>query len=150
MPDPAHFTILEAVKATIQSLALEEIGTGRVHNKLLPTDRGITPPAVVVSLWDKEGLEGGNFEDDWTTYPVLVTFLMVKNQDLTLRKPELAWREKVVAAFRPGRLSGVPSVWRCQIEPQPIIDMRLFLDSQLFAGAVLLRFWVTTTKGKAG
>lgn len=148
MAEAAHYRILLAAAEAIKGLRLSGIGVEHVWPRLIAAERNLTTAngLIVVAPWDREGMEGGNFEDDWTSYPVLVLFVLAKNQDLSLKEPEFGWREKVIGLFRGHNLPDVSEVWRITVEPQPVVDPRLFLDSQIMAGAVLFRFW--TTKGR--
>lgn len=145
-----HWQVLEAAQERVRALRLAEIPDAQVYVKRLPTDRGCTLPAVVLSpvLIETEA-PGTNIRDD-VGYPVQVTIVTVGNQDLDVDERELLWRERIAQAFRGQRLPTVAEVYICRWEPGSIIDPNLFHDENLFVSAFTLRFMSREIRGLRG
>lgn len=140
MPSSAkHKLILEAVLATIQGLSLSGISNASIVERVLPVDRQLTPPFVLVTEAGQETeLPGTTGADDWG-YPVLVAIVSASNQSTATVDGELLWRERVRKAFHNKRLAGITSVWRCLVEPGPVIDPTAWQQANLTVSTLTVR-----------
>src|SRR5215831_5229533 len=128
--------IVNAVAAAVQAISpplagITDAVPPHVYPRKLPTDRGISLPAVVVSVWDREkwdsvlGGEPGSSETVYTGYPVLLALVKPTNQALPVDDVELDWRARLIVLFRDKLLPAVAAVWKVDVEPQPVIDLEL-------------------------
>lgn len=147
-----HYRCLEQCHKAVQALDLPGLPQGRVFRRKFPADRDLEPPFIVVSfpVGAVETYEPGTNDRDDLGYPILVTFAMASNQDLDAG-PDFAnfitWRERVMRRFRFQRLDGVPEIFYCRPEPQPILDADLFFDKNLDVGGILFRFISREVRG---
>ena len=121
--DSTQQRILEAVQATIRGLSLDGIDSANVYIRSNPWDRDLTKPCVVISQHTEQipANEGTNLRDQ-IGYAAIVTFVKKSNEDVTTsRNGYFEWRRRSMAAFRNGRLAGVSEVFRCVVEPLPIL-----------------------------
>lgn len=151
--DSTYYRILVAVRQRIMDLGLTDIPVTQHYLRRMPTDRSVTLPAVIISPLGTETLLVGTNASEDTGYPVLVTTVQgvsklptalateenARDQTLEVQELELAWRETIRFAFHNQRLPGVALVYRCLVEPQPVLDIALFRDQDLVVSALLIR-----------
>jgi hypothetical protein len=149
----AHKAVTDFTFATVAALTLT--GSPQVVERKVPTDRNLTAPFILVALGERERLdwpqagEPGSSETLYTGYPVVVVFGQKSNQALAVDDVELSWRDVVLTTFRdrdtflvvPGLPTG-QTFLHCQVEPMPIIDLTLFREANIVAGALTLWYWI--------
>ena len=130
-----YYQILIAIRQRIADLGLTDIPVTQLYLRRVPTDRSVDLPAVIISPLGTETLLIGTNASEDTGYPVLVTTVQgvtklptalaseENTRDLTLevQELELTWRETIRFAFHNQRLPGVALVYRCLVEPQPVL-----------------------------
>ncbi len=143
MASSAQVKCLNAIQSEIKGLDLSGLDDDWVLKKKLPSDRGLDTrhPYVIVSLIDnaaEQNLVGTNISND-VGYPCLVTFVAAADQNNEINDDTdlwLYWREQVFLHFNYQVLDGVSEVIQCIVVPRPIIDLRYFVESNLFLGAL--------------
>jgi hypothetical protein len=58
----------------------------------------------------------------------------------------LLWREQIARAFRQQRLSGVPEIYTCIVEPDQVVGADAW-SKNLFASSLVLRFLSRERRG---
>lgn len=146
--DATHQRILEAVQSTIRNLSLSGIDSANVLVRATPWDRNLTKPCVVIApLQEQMPANEGTNTKDQIGYGVIVTFAKATNEDVTTsRNAFLEWRRRAAAAFRNQRLSGVSEVYRCTIEPLPVLLGSAF-DKGLDLGGFVIRALAYEARG---
>ena len=148
-----YYQILIAIRQRIADLGLTDIPVTQLYLRRVPTDRSVDLPAVIISPLGTETLLIGTNASEDTGYPVLVTTVQgvtklptalaseENTRDLTLevQELELTWRETIRFAFHNQRLPGVALVYRCLVEPQPVLDLPLFRDQGLVVSGLVIR-----------
>jgi len=148
-----YYQILIAIRQRIADLGLTDIPVTQLYLRRVPTDRSVDLPAVIISPLGTETLLIGTNASEDTGYPVLVTTVQgvtklptalaseENTRDLTLevQELELTWRETIRFAFHNQRLPGVALVYRCLVEPQPVLDLPLFRDQGLVVSGLVVR-----------
>lgn len=133
-----------AVKNAIESLSLPQV-TQVVVLKIW-TDRAAVQVdlssgwTVFVSTPREPERELGpmNYRDDWV-WPVLVTIVRASDQNLVWDDAWFLARQTIRDAFHNQPLAGVSTVWKCEVEPQHVIDPGPFHDQNLDIGQLLIR-----------
>jgi hypothetical protein len=143
--DSIYDQILDAVQARIRALLLDGVDSDNIVVRQVATERGLTYPAVVVA---KQKITPGK---DWLssydkTYGVITAFLAADNQAVEVNRAYSKWLEQIYGAFHHRRLSGVPTVYTCEIVPDDEID-REGWDKQRFLGLLILRFTSRKLRG---
>ena len=151
--ESTYYQILIAIRQRIADLGLTDIPVTQLYLRRVPTDRSVDLPAVIISPLGTETLLIGTNASEDTGYPVLVTTVQgvtklptalaseENTRDLTLevQELELTWRETIRFAFHNQRLPGVALVYRCLVEPQPVLDIPLFRDQGLVVSGLVVR-----------
>jgi len=151
--ESTYYQILIAIRQRIADLGLTDIPVTQLYLRRVPTDRSVDLPAVIISPLGTETLLIGTNASEDTGYPVLVTTVQgvtklptalaseENTRDLTLevQELELTWRETIRFAFHNQRLPGVALVYRCLVEPQPVLDLPLFRDQGLVVSGLVIR-----------
>lgn len=141
--DPIHDQCARAVQSVIQGLALSGLLSASVIVRKFPHHNKDTDPlpAIVISthLPTQHGAST-NLSDD-VIYPVTVNFVSASNANNTVNQERmLAWRQAVRKAFHQKRLSGVPSVWNCNVPPSPPFDPAWFIGGMRDVSPLTLNF----------
>lgn len=150
------YRCLRAVQSRLQLLALADIAGSEIIVQKLPLDRALGSatfhelPAVLVSP-EQESMDphaGVNQRDD-VGYGVRVTLVDRDNQERTREAnldKFLLWREQIARAFRQQRLSGVPEIYTCIVEPDQVVGSDAWTKN-LFASSLVLRFLSRERRG---
>lgn len=132
-----------AAKTVIEGLELPGLPTTSILVRKLPHhDPKIDPkPAVVISTHlPTQHTPATNLSDD-VLYPVTVNFVSASNAHNTLNQGRMiSWRERVRKAFHQKRLSGVDSVWICNIPPSQPFDPAWFVGGMRDVSPLTLNF----------
>ncbi len=151
MPDDSiYYRCLLATQARIQSLSLEDIPSDNVVLQKLPHLENSTPlPCILLSHLGSEDVSsqlGTNLRDD-VGYPVVVSMIAADNQDQQQHASKyLLWRERVSQSFRHQRLTDVPEVWTCRVEPHDVTTSDAFVQN-IYHSSLLLRFFSREPRG---
>jgi hypothetical protein len=140
--------LLNAVKTTLISLALPDIGANVLLKKFDLLKDGETFPAAFVCPANEQWPNQGTNASDDTGYGILITLARKSNRILDLAQDDqlLAWRETVRKAFRSGRISGVSSAhYNTLVEPGPVFDPRAF-GNMYDATVIYLRAWARESR----
>ena len=117
-----HYQCALAVKAVIEALELEAAPEVKVRKfGDFRLESGDTPQQLIIvsTALATSHVPATNISDD-ITYPVTVTLFSQSDANLTQNHQRmLMWRERIRKAFHQNRLSGVSSVWMCNIPPSP-------------------------------
>ncbi len=149
--------LLTVTQTIIQELGLTYDGStalpnGQVYVRKFPSDRNASLPFVMVALGGREEMAKGDFEDTEIVYPVLVVHAFVSNQELALNDDELYWRQQITDVFldlpRPEVLTA--QVPECLIDPNPVLDLRLFSQANVDVGGLTLRFRTIRARAQHG
>lgn len=148
-----HYDCLTGIETVLEALTFDGI-TGanplpasRIVVQNMLTERVLTIPAIVIFPWPvPESMERGtNVEDDWG-YPCGVGIIIPKNQSLTIDPDEFGWRQKIRNAFHHKRPTALQTALGasvplkiCRVEPQPVLDLGLLRDSNLFVSTLMIR-----------
>jgi len=145
MADSVLMTILGQVKADIQSLNLADIDAGNIHvvkvfsnaEELLPT-----LPGVLIAPRETESAaqSGTNSRVDVDYLVVIGVFAEDGDDQSTNFDRNLLWRERIRRKFMDQRLTGVPSVFTCRLEPGEVVDRKRWLSRGLWSSTLGLRF----------
>jgi hypothetical protein len=106
--------------------------------ELLPT-----LPGVLIAPLDADAISraGGTNQRDDVGYPIAVGLFAADSDSQTENYDRnLLWRERIRRKFLHQRLSGVPSVYTCLVEPKQIVDPFRWLARNLWVSTLLLRF----------
>lgn len=153
--DAVHYRCVLAVESGIKTLAaagdLPELTADRVYREITlepAVFARMTLPGIIVGPTGLETLLPGlNVRDD-IGYPVPVFFVDRASGEETGRmKPFLLWRERIHRYFRHQRLSGVPEIWMCAVEPGPTFDIPKELEYQFLLSSTNLRFTSREPRG---
>lgn len=160
MPLPnatTHFDILQAVRQAVSDLNLPLVPRDQIYLRRIPTDRQVTLPACIIAPIGVETLPPSTNASDDVGFPVLITLVNGVNKDTTalaseraakdltmeISRVELEWRQEVRRAFHNKRLPGLEQrVYRCIVEPQPILDLPIYRDADLVVSSLLVRCFV--------
>jgi hypothetical protein len=149
-----HTRCLAAAQARIRLLGLDGLAGDSVVVEKVPAGRNLATlvglPAIVLSPHRAAmpAVEGTNSLDD-VFYDVLVAIFDRDNQESTLQANlgrHMLWRQQIARAFRNQRLSGVPEVINCGVEPAEGLLEEAW-KRELMTSAVLLRFTSRETRG---
>ena len=120
--------ILDSVQARLRNLLLENLDSERIVIRAEPWSRNLPKPCCVISPAPEQldPAAATNLRDQ-IGYGVVVAFARATHEELEGSRNELyEWRRRAMAAFRNQTLAGVPEVFRCVIEPEPVIDPSAF------------------------
>jgi hypothetical protein len=147
MSESLQGQIEEAIVDAIRDLSLAGLSSENIVRQLVPLDRDISPtslPAIRIGPGGSEQIDlrrGTNAADD-IGYPVQVVMRARANQDLAAGSGGdawLHWREQIVQAFHNHRLSDVPSVFQCIVEPREIVAPNAWFQQNLWVSALVVR-----------
>lgn len=131
-----------AAKTVIEGLDLPALPATSILVRKFPHHAKEDPtPAIVISTHlPTQHSPATNLSDD-VMYPVTVNFVSASNANKTLNQGRmLSWRERVRRAFHQKRLSGVDSVWICNIPPSAPFDPAAFLVGMRDVSPLTLNF----------
>ncbi len=131
-------SIMEAIQTTIQGLNLSGIDDASVVIREVPIRRDLALPAVVIAPQKTtcnpaDGVLG--FDD--VLYGVTVRIFAADNQSQSNTATYTLWLEQVAKAFRSRRLSGVPQVITCRVEPDETIPLIGWADNVFVGNQVI-------------
>lgn len=132
---------LVAVQGVIQTLNIADIGSNVVLRKFpVSFDSDTRPIAVVFPVRETMDPQAGVNSRDDVGYGVGVSTFYAGNHDAsdTTIAAQLLARKRIASAFRNQRLAGVPSVWRCYVDPGAVYDLDGW-NKQLDAGSLIIR-----------
>lgn len=138
-------SIRDAVKTVIENLSLTGIGANSdivIQKALSQKDqhRGDLPGILIAPFGNRIVAHDSNQRRD-VTYPTAVICIQASNQDQDSNRDRFAdWQEKILNAFEGSRLSGVSTVWQCDVDAFPEFDLRAFNELNIDAGGWLLKF----------
>ena len=147
--DPVHDACAQAVQAAIRGLALDGLASANVLVRKFPhlrdTDaaklKASALPTVVISTHMPVSQAASTNLSDDVSYPVTVSLFVPANGNLTSNQQRmLNWRETIRKHFHQKRLSGVASVWTCQIPPSPPFHEGWFIGGLKDHSPITLNF----------
>jgi len=152
MPESVFESILQATRNEILRVCLPELPDD--HCRIIKNYRTLAPvelpglPGVVIFPTGVETITPVTNASDDIGYPVAVGMLAddrnddgdgdTQSQELN-RDRHLYWRERIRDHFGGQRLTGVPTVWDCRVEPAVIVDPSEHANN-LWRGGLVLRF----------
>jgi len=151
-----HWRCLSAVCGQVRNLQLDGLPTASVLLMKIPAavsfgTADVPLPGVLISPYGPEHmnrLQGTNQKDD-VEYPVLISIVDRDNQDPTATGlgRYLNWRERIARTFRNQRLSEVPEIIGCWIEPSTIVQPESWMKG-FFHSSLLLWFVSREPRGQ--
>ena len=160
--------ILTTVQTAIQALSLDGINSGNIELvKVNPERETVLPgiPGILILPIGEEGIpiDGGTLRRDDVGYPVGIIMIDIDRQSSETGTPadadegtvdqdyafntKLLWRERIRKKFIRQKLTGVASVYNCEIEPDVVVDPTALLGDNLWMGTLVLRFLSRETRG---
>lgn len=145
MTDSVLMTVLEQVKAGVQSLNLAGINAGNIHivkvfgsaEELLPT----LPGVLIAPRETGDVAQGGTNVRMDVGYLVVVGLFAEDGEDQSVNfDRNLRWSERIRRKFVDQRLPGAPSVFSCRLESSEIVDRKRWLSRGLWSSVLGLRF----------
>ncbi len=150
-----YFQIAEAVQTVIRALGLADMPSESVLivklslKRRIEDDAALSYPGVLITT-GRDAIpagQGSNLQDDYI-YNITVTLLDSDNQERTLQVNHdkyLLWRQQVEKAFNQKPLSGVSSVYNCQVQPGDAV-LPAGWAKNVYAAALLLKFTSRETR----
>lgn len=154
--------IMTEVANRIKSGGLTDLPDANVVIKKTTKDRErieVGLPGILIAPGNTENIPttgGTNIRDD-IGYPVEVMMFDAHRQQSFDNLPvdaeeghpdqeyhfddRLQWRDTIRKLFIRQRLTGVDTVFTCEVEPLAIVDANEFLKRNLWVSALVLRFW---------
>ena len=137
-----YYTVLTAVKAVIDglSLTLNAAAVPSAVRKLPRAEETIDalPLICVVPPQEPDSYEWNSFEGRNCQYPVEVVIVAAGNRDFTTNLDVyLSWRQAIRDAFKGPLLSGAPTVWRTDVDPELVIDREQVNNDYDYSGLIV-------------
>jgi hypothetical protein len=138
-----HVQCAEAVQAAIQALALTGIDSDNVKVRKFPhfrKDMDTLPLVLVTTHLPVTTTPATNKKDD-ITYPVTISLFAQSDANQTSNQERmLLWRESIRKAFHQSRLTGVTSVWMCNIPQSQPFNEAWFIGGMKDQSPLTLNF----------
>lgn len=138
-----HMACAVAVKEAIQALDLAGVDPDNVKVRKFPhfrKDLDTLPLVLVTTHLPVTTAPATNLRDD-ITYPVTVSLFAQSDASQTLNhKRMLLWRETIRKTFHQKRLSGVDSVWTCNIPQSQPFNEAWFIGGMKDQSPLTLNF----------
>lgn len=139
-----YTNILNAVKSTIQGLSLDGVASSNIVIGKVPTDRvGLlaATPGILIAPFGSSSVVGGTNINDDISYPVLIAMLQTSNTDQAANRDRaLTWSGRISSVFRKSRLSGVPTVYQCNLTSDTKFDSSAFFTANVDVNVIQLQF----------
>jgi hypothetical protein len=154
--DPVHVRILDAVINRINNIGFSWLPTSKVLKRWVPNlleNVDGAPPVVYVCPVGAEQYNDTLINRDDPGFPTIIALVeaatLTGNQTtgLATLNRDLDFRIRVSRAFRNQRLSGVPEVYNCRLDPSNIADMNALLTKQRIVSALILRHYTREERG---
>ena len=150
-----YYRCLTATQTAIRNIGLSGIADASVVAKKLPLDRvkandGLSWPVILITPWKTTlpPAAGDNVNDD-VIYGVLVTVIASDKQEATLEanlSVYTLWLEQIRKKFNNKLLTGVGTVWGCNVEPSKTVDFPSWMKG-LWISGLLLKFTSRENRG---
>lgn len=142
-----HKQIADAVADVIVALDLDGIEE-KVHVFWGADTEAVNLPAVFVCPIGQKSYEYATNERDDHLWPISVYIVGRKSiRDPSLMDESLVWREAIEKAFISQRLSGMSSVFYCELDGVPIVDPEWATRYSMLVSPIRLRFRTRETRG---
>ncbi len=146
---------LTATQTAIRNIGLTDVADASVVVKKLPLEQvkrndGLEWPVILITPWKSTlaPAAGDNVNDD-VVYGVLVTLLDADNQESTLEAnlgKYTLWLQQIRKKFNNKLLTGVSTVWGCNVEPSKTVDYPAWTKN-LWVSGLLLKFTSRENRG---
>jgi len=141
-----HYDCLVAVQQTIRDLDLAGVADESVVVLKLPllralAARSVSLPAVLITPGQTKAAAGGDNVQDDTDLGCRVLIVVADNQERTGQanlETMSGWVERVRRAFHNKRLSGVSSVYTCEVIPGDTVDPTAWEFNYLASGMTVV------------
>lgn len=166
IPISIYYGLQQSVQTTIINMiaagSLPDILAGSVLLRKLPWAMDVgtldgnnpriayAPPGIIIFPAMREALKFTVNQADDIMYPVGLLFMDVDSDPATNHDRNLYWREKMRRQFVRQRYvvtTPAATMYDCEIEPGLIMDYNKWVNNEIFAGAMVLKFWSRESRG---